>query len=888
MRHALTLLAFLLLCTSSFAQNITELRKVDSLINIPDLQAAKTALRELESGADDGLRIACENRTARILIIEGNLNEATDLLGKLSSSDPYLSAITHSTQGFLFLNKSRQDLALEKLEQAWAEFQQGGKSTTDEAALCLSNLGLVYLTTGKFNQALEFSRMALTTRLKLHGAESEEVAAAYNDLGLVLSQSDPDAALEYYDKALAIYQKYRGNMHPKIAIANTNMGFIFLGQKLYGDAINNLETAESIWKSVYPNGHPNQALALTNLGRVYAQMGNTTAANGYFRKAVGLYHKTVGNKHPDLSFVYNQMGLIKQSDQAYDSALYFFQEALIANAPTFNNHAIATNPSRQDAFNQKVLLYALRLKAEALEARHYGKTLSIQDLRLALQVLHSCDTLLDEIRNHSTNEADKLELGNAATDVFESGVRVTAALSEMSLKPGPYREEAFYFAEKSKSAVLQQSIADAEAKSFAGIPPTLLNEEKQLKAELALLNQQLSQTNTQQEGNRLREQLFRTNETYRQFTQKLEKDFPDYFNLKFNTTAPSVAALQHILAEDVTVVSYFVSEHDQQLYTFVLSKDNFKMIHSKLPDDFDRLVKGFNNSLYYSVFPSYQESADRLSQILLRGLTKSIKKAIVIPSGRLSTLPFEALPVSKLAKADWSTADYLIKHTAISYEFSAGLLLQKKKIAESNRTNSIFLCAPLTFDGRDNLSDLPGTRDELRQISTLFGNQAKVIQGTEANESAVKSGDLRNYRFVHFATHGIVDEVSPELSRIYLQSGNQEDGNLFSGEIFNLQLQADLAVLSACQTGLGKFSKGEGVIGLSRALVYAGANSLVVSYWSVADQSTSQLMTSFYEEIMKSPTAGFATSLQRAKLAMINQPALAAPYYWAPFVLIGK
>ncbi len=176
----------------------------------------------------------------------------------------------------------------------------------------------------------------------------------------------------------------------------------------------------------------------------------------------------------------------------------------------------------------------------------------------------------------------------------------------------------------------------------------------------------------------------------------------------------------------------------------------------------------------------------------------------------------------------------------------------------------------------------------MHRISTLFGGQAKVIQGDAANESAVKYGDLRNYRFIHFATHGIVDEVSPELSRIYLQSGDREDGNLFSGEIFNLQLQADLAVLSACQTGLGKFSKGEGVIGLSRALVYAGASSLVVSYWSVADQSTSMLMTSFYEEIMKSPTSGFATSLQRAKVAMINQPALAAPYYWAPFVLIGK
>lgn len=884
----LLILPLLLFYTTVFSQHVAALRKVDSLINVPDFQSARAVLRNMENGADAGLQIACETRIARMLIVEGKLDEANGILSKLTPTDPYLSAITHSTQGYLYLYKSRQDLAQEKLEQGWAEFQQAGKADTDEAALCLSNLGLVYLTTGKFNQALEFSRMALGTRQKLHGDESEEVAAAYNDLGLVISQSDPDAALEYYDKALAIYQKYRGSMHPRIAIANTNMGLIFLGQKLYGDAITNLETAESIWKTVYPNGHPNQALALTNLGRVYAQMGNSTAAKAYFVRAVNLYHKTIGTKHPDLSFVYNQMGLIRQNDQSYDSALYFFQQALIANAPGFNSISIATNPIRQDALNQKVLLYTLRLKAEALEARHYGKTLSLQDLRMALEVLHRCDTLLDEIRNHSTNEADKLELGNAATDVYESGVRITAALSEMTFKPGPYREESFYFAEKSKSAVLQQSIADAEAKSFAGIPTDLLNEEKHLKAELALLNQQLSQTTSQPESNRLREQLFRTNETYRQFTQKLEKDFPDYFNLKFNTTAPSVSALQNVLDNGVTLVSYFVSERDQQLYTFVVSKEDFKLIHSKLPDDFDRLVKGFNNSLYYSVFASYQESGERLSRILIRGLPKSVRRVVIIPSGRLSTLPFEALPLNKLTTQSWSSADYLIKHTSISYEFSAGLLLQKKKNAAADRGNSIFLCAPINFQGRDNLSDLPGSQDELHQISALFGNQAKVIQGDAANESAVKYGDLRNYRFIHFATHGIVDEVSPELSRIYLQSGDREDGNLFSGEIFNLQLQADLAVLSACQTGLGKFSKGEGVIGLSRALVYAGASSLVVSYWSVADQSTSMLMTSFYEEIMKSPTSGFATSLQRAKVAMINQPALAAPYYWAPFVLIGK
>jgi CHAT domain-containing protein len=140
---------------------------------------------------------------------------------------------------------------------------------------------------------------------------------------------------------------------------------------------------------------------------------------------------------------------------------------------------------------------------------------------------------------------------------------------------------------------------------------------------------------------------------------------------------------------------------------------------------------------------------------------------------------------------------------------------------------------------------------------------------------------------IHLATHGIVDENNPELSRIFLQTDSEaEDGNLFSGEIYNLHLNADLVTLSACQTGLGKISKGEGVIGLSRALVYAGAKNIMVSFWSVADESTAVLMTDFYKLLLEKPAINYSENLREAKLNMIDSK-FAAPYYWAPFILIG-
>src|SRR5690606_10010049 len=120
-------------------------------------------------------------------------------------------------------------------------------------------------------------------------------------------------------------------------------------------------------------------------------------------------------------------------------------------------------------------------------------------------------------------------------------------------------------------------------------------------------------------------------------------------------------------------------------------------------------------------------------------------------------------------------------------------------------------------------------------------------------------------------THGIVDENNPELSRIFLQTDSEaEDGNLFSGEIYNLHLNADLVTLSACQTGLGKISKGEGVIGLSRALVYAGAKNIMVSFWSVADESTAVLMTDFYKLLLEKPAINYSENLREAKLNMID------------------
>jgi CHAT domain-containing protein len=687
--------------------------------------------------------------------------------------------------------------------------------------------------------------------------------------------------------ALGVYEKLHGKEHRKIAIANNNIGSVYRVLKLYGEAVTSFESAEAIWKRIYPEGHPNQALALVNLGRTYADMGNATSAMGYYERALAMYRKAYGDKHSDIAAVLNQMGLLRQT-MNYDESLTYFQLALVANAPAFSSADVAANPRTTDYYNAKVMLYSLRLKAETLESRYLGKTLKLSDMKLALATLQTCDTLIDNIRFNSTNESDKLEIGASANDVYENGVRIAQAISEVTLQTAAYEKIAFYFAEKSKSAVLQESIADAEAKSFAGIPEALLETENTLKASLALLTQKLSQKPSPQEEQVLRESIFQTSREYQAFVRKLEMDYPDYFNLKFNRAAPSIADIQKLLGPEKSVVSYFIAEKSARLYTFVITQKSFKVYSSTIPADFERLLKGFTNGIFYVAQDVYESSSGKLSALLLRGVPNT-KEIVFIPAGRLGTLPFEALFRGTVKKgSDFSSYPYLLNRHAISYEFSAGLLLQKSAHQATSGKSSIFLCAPIRFPEKDNLNDLPGTQQEVTAIASLFGTGARVAIGPSANETLIKSGDLASYQYLHFATHGIVDETSPELSRIYLQNTATEDGNVFSGEIFNLKLNADLCVLSACQTGLGKYSKGEGVIGLSRALVYAGARTIMVSYWSVADESTAELMSEFYRILLTQPGMNQRTALQQAKQNMVKRGKFSSPFFWAPFVLIGS
>lgn len=896
-------LTFLVSFSQSTKKENEALQKLDELLFDSQYEEA-VLLANQTTTTDSQLAILIGNKKSEALIRLVRLEEADKLLSLLLNQANQLKktdllAVTQTNIGLLRLNQGRVDLAEEQLNIAIKNFDASNLSRNLSMAEALAHLGNVYRTSGKYAQAEEQLLHALAIRQENLPGDHELIAASYNDLGLIYTQLDIDKSYEYYDKALAMYEKLHGKEHSKIAIANTNLGILSQTDKQYGDAINYYNTSLTIWEKLYLQPHPNKAYVMMNLGQTYSTMGNSLTAMEFYDKALAIYQTTRGTKHPDVTYVLNLIGNEKLAQQKYDEAISSYQKALIANLPDFNNESIETNPTQYNYYNGIQLLNSLMYKAQGLEARHLGKTLKISDLQLAVRTLQTCDSLIDKLRQQTTNETDKITLGNIASEIYADGVRISHLLSQVSFTNRySYRELSFYFSEKSKSAVLQEAISDANAKSFANIPAELLEEEKSLKAAMAMVNQKLAQKPSEEEEKYLRETAFHLNQSYVEFTKQLELKFPDYFNLKFNSSLPSVKQIQELLDEHTALLSYFIDENAEgsnRLYTYTVTRKSFVIKDQAIPTEYDKLLSGYRNSLYFSSLNTFIPTSRSLYRLLIpKGLPPAINNLVILPAGRMSVIPFEALltkAVSDVQSAAFKNLPYLIKEYSIRYEFSAGLLLQKKLSKEPLQITSARLLAPISFPEKDNLNNLPGTELEVNEIAKLLQTKnitCDVLISKQANETIVKEEDLKKFTLIHFATHGIVDEDNPELSRIFLQNDSEaEDGNLYSGEIYNLHLNANLVTLSACQTGLGKISKGEGVIGLSRALVYAGAKNLIVSFWSVADESTAEFMTRFYQILLQNQGRTFTTGLREAKLKMIEQDTYAAPYYWAPFILIG-
>ncbi len=832
-----------------------------------------------------------KNKAAYCLIRLGKLTNAERLLKENSSiissqnitKPEVLQSVFHEL-GEVYLNEGDFNAAITNFEKEATYFSTN--TANKIKANNKSQLGIAQSQVGNFYTALEYLKQALS--LMQLDNDNQGIADTYNNIGLLYASKKQELALDNYDKALAFYKKSVGETHPSYLNTLNNQAIIYRSTNEADKALMIFENVLNKWKALYGQNHPNVAFTYSNIGLVYLDFNMLDTALSYQEKALEIYKSSYGANHPEIANTYNQIANIYRSKKEYDKAIAETGKSIAANCKAYaSTNELSVSKAKTPCLSRQLLAVTLHLRAQLFIERHYNRTLKITDLKSALEVLQICDAVIEEQRHFLTSKTDKINLGLLASDVYEDAISTAFTLSDNTIThKKDYLTIAFEFAEKSKAAVLLEAIADANAKSFANIPTAVLEEEKLLTHKINALNQELL---TNEDLNTRQELLDKTH-AYENFILNLEKEYPEYYDLKYNVRLSSVADIQKNLDNHTLLLSYFIAESTHRLYIFKISQNKFSVINAPLLSDLNNQISGFRNSMFYSISNSYLSSSHKLyKQLFPKHLPGAISKLIIIPDGRLGIIPFEALLTKKTKTLDsYSSLPYLINKYGINYNFSATLYIQSRNKSTRKINPQILLAAPITFE---NLVTLPSTQDEVEEIARIFlsnGINTSSYTNNQATESQIKSNETSNYSYIHFATHGKVNEKYPELSQIYLKSDSENDGNLYTSEIYALKLNTKLITLSACETGLGQISRGEGIVGLSRSLIFAGAENLIVSYWQVADKSTSQLMISFYGNIMTNSTRDIGLALRKSKLEMIGSKTFSAPYYWAPFVLIGN
>ncbi|MCK4665039.1 MAG: CHAT domain-containing protein, partial [Bacteroidales bacterium] len=749
-----------------------------------------------------------------------------------------------------------------------------------------------------------------------------------------------DKALEYYLKALEIFKELLGEKHTTVASSYNNIGLVYDDKSEYDKSLEYHFKSLEIKKELLGEKHTDVASSYANIGNVYTDKSEYDKALEYYFKSLEIIKELLGEKHTNVALSYNNIGFVYTDKSEYDKALEYYQLGIASVLKKFNDTAnISMVPLINDYLNWNYLLQALQAKAEIFEDSSITlpKFETLAKLELAIRHYQACDTLISQVRQEMKTKSDKIALGEKASKVYKGAVGICQNLSASCIPDSVlyYKELAFYFSEKNKSSVLLEALAGAEAQKFAGIPDTLLKKEHTLQIDIALYKKVLAEQPDSAKEILFRDKLFKANRQYDELITDFEGKYPEYFELKYNRKPASVKEIQKILDGKTAIISYFTG--DSIITIFTITKKNLDIKTVPAIENLADTIRDFRYGLLYSnsswfakVYKKYAYKMYR--QLIPENLHKKIENLIIIPDVELSMIPFETLLTENPENKEWKELPYLIKKYNISYSYSANLFYKTfpKEISpavEITDLNDWLAFAPvfddnttsgLTLRTRELLqqldtisgdttrtrrmlikggyvSPLPGTESEVRAIFKQFdekGKKALVQIKKNANEEFIKSGELKNYRFLHFATHGFVNTWKPELSGILLAQDTtiNEDGILYSGEIYNLKLNADLTVLSACETGLGKIKKGEGLIGLTRALLYAGSKNIIVSLWKVADKSTSDLMIDFYKNLLeaKQEKQEFSQALRQAKLKMIDEGKYSHPFYWSPFILVGK
>lgn len=829
--------------------------------------------------------------------------------------------------GDILFEKGDYEQALDRYSEALRIDQALYSDTHPHLALCYEKIGRVYRKIGDYGQAGDYFGKALRVNLQALEPGHPFLATDYENLAdIAYYQQDYERALDFYQQALDVRTARLDSLHPDIARNYQMLGMVQRKLERFEAALALQERALALNRRNFGEDSGEVADIYAAIALIHDQQADFSTALAYNLKALAIRRMVFGDKSRLTANSLHNVGLVYDAMGDPDRALGYLHASLIALIPAFNDSSIYAQPTLEQLQLEPRFLTALHTKADLMRKKALYHDQTPQALIATLDLYALIVAFTDRLTNLLKSESARLLLGQNSHEVLEQAIQICLALYDKTADPA-YLDSAFAYVEKSKSNILLAAINDTKAKQFGGIPADVLARERQLKIDLTFYENKVNEARDRglgesEQARQWQEALFIRKQAHDSLMVQLEQDYPAYFELKYGGAMPGVDELQQrLLDEKTALVEYFVG--DSLVYIFALTDGQIVARQFRHPEQLQLDVQRMRQGILGHDRDRYAKYAWRLYVQLWQPVAEIVagREVVVIPDGILGYMPFEALLTADpfgnpeaMAPA-YHDLPFLIKETALSYAYSASLLATTGARRERQDAASWVAYAPVFSDttgtarveaqrgifgtsaagavlrniGR--IAPIPATETEVRRIEALFDSRQASTRSflfDAAVERAVKDDSLANYRYIHFATHGFMNADIPELSGIIFaqDTTDTEDNVLYSSEVYNLKLNADLVVLSACETGLGKVVKGEGMIGLTRGFLYAGAANLVVSLWQVADQSTAALMIDFYEGLLAEQAK--TTALRRAKLQMIDQPQYADPFFWSPFVLIGK
>src|SRR5215217_3785503 len=781
------------------------------------------------------------------------------------AGDRKLTALVFNGLGMAHTSLGHYEVGLEYYFKARVLSEElGDKSTLNMA---LNNIGTRYLAQGRYAEALDYLHKSLVVLQEMGASiDRRSLAYKYQNIGLVYRrQGNLDQALAYSRKSLDILVE----IDDKFGIANlqNNIGVIYKSQGLYDEGLAWFQKALPGYEAL--KATPGIARALNNIGDTYRLQGRYDDALEPLLKSLRLREQ--GKDRGAVTLSLNNLARLYEAQGKYAEMLEVSQRSAKLADELYSREEIWT---AQDHIGRA--LVGLGKPAEARNS--------------FVAAIAGIEALRREVAGGEQQQQSFLE--NRLSPWFGM---INLLVSEE--KYG----EALTFAEQSKARVLLDALQTGRANLRASWSKEETQAEERQRLKLVGLNSQLTNESRRDKPDvarvaELKSAVDKARLEYEDFETKLYVTHPelrlqrgDAPIIKAEELASFVpdassALLEYVVDEDKTFL-FVVTKSDLRVYTLPLKRDEL----AKQTEAFRKQLAARDLGFRASAVKLY-ESLLKPAEAQLRGRTN----LLIVPDNTLWDLPFQTLVNS--------ANRFLIEDAAISYAPSLTVLREmtkRRKVEAAHASPPTLLAlgnplvgsetlkrAALTLrDGK--LDPLPEAEEEVKALGRLYGaSRSKVYIGADAREDRVK-GEASGARILHFATHGILNNASPMYSHLALAEGGAgEDGLLEAWELMQLNLHADLVVLSACETARGRIGAGEGMVGFSWAMFMAGVPSIVVSQWKVESAGTRDLMVNFHRGLMTSRlTKGEA--LRQASLKLIKNPETSHPFYWGAFVIVG-